>query len=165
MEQLGIEPSLLLAQLVNFSIIIFVLSKLLYKPILAMLEKRKHEIEEGLALTEKMRMAEEKMRDKQDKMLETARKDARDLVEQAKKDAQETEKQIVAEAHKGAEAIIEKAKSESQNQHELMLKDVRKEAIDLAVAMTKRLTTSVLSDTDQHRLLGKQLKELEDLRI
>ena len=41
MEKLGIEPQLLLAQLVNFGIIIFVLSKFLYKPILDMLEKRK----------------------------------------------------------------------------------------------------------------------------
>lgn len=47
MEQLGIEPQLLLAQLVNFLIILFVLSKLLYKPILGMIEKRKKEIAEG----------------------------------------------------------------------------------------------------------------------
>ena len=41
MEQLGIEPKLLAAQLVNFSIILFVLTKLLYTPILSILEKRK----------------------------------------------------------------------------------------------------------------------------
>jgi len=58
MEKLGIEPSLLLAQIINFAIIVVVLSKLLYKPILSMLEKRKREIEESLRLTDKLRADE-----------------------------------------------------------------------------------------------------------
>ena len=44
MEKLGIEPVLLAAQIVNFLVILVVLQKLLYKPILGMLEKRKREI-------------------------------------------------------------------------------------------------------------------------
>jgi len=54
MEKLGIEPTLLLAQILNFLIIAFVLTKILYKPILQLLDKRKKTIEEGLRLTQKM---------------------------------------------------------------------------------------------------------------
>ena len=87
MEQLGIEPKLLLAQIVNFLIIAFVLTKLLYKPILAMLEKRKKEIAQGLELTEKMRLAEEKYKEKEEKLLSEARREARTIVEAAEKEA------------------------------------------------------------------------------
>jgi F-type H+-transporting ATPase subunit b len=161
MKQLGIEPSLLLAQIVNFAIIVFVLSKLLYKPILEMIAKRKKEIAEGLAITEKMRLEEEKLKAKEDKILDEARKDAKAVVEKSKKDAEEVAKQIIAEAHSEAEAIIVKAKAETEHIHEQMLKSVEKSSIDLAVEMTKRLTVAVLNPGDQHKLIEKQLKELK----
>jgi F-type H+-transporting ATPase subunit b len=165
MEQLGIQPSLLLAQIVNFSIIAFVLTKLLYKPILSMLAKRKKEIEDGLALTEKMRLEEEKMKVKQDKILETARHDARELLEAAKKDAQQVEKQIVADAHKQEEEIIAKGKLEVEALREEMLADSQLASIDLATKMTERLTASILSNDDQHKLITKQLKQLEAVKV
>jgi F-type H+-transporting ATPase subunit b len=165
MEQLGIQPSLLLAQIVNFSIIAFVLTKLLYKPILSMLAKRKKEIEAGLALTEKMRLEEEKMKVKQDKIMETARRDARELLEAAKKDAQVVEKQIVADAHKQEEEIIAKGKLEVEALRAEMLKGAQLESIVLATKMAERLTASILSGDDQHKLIAKQLKQLESVKV
>jgi F-type H+-transporting ATPase subunit b len=164
MKQLGIEPSLLLAQIVNFSIIIFVLSKLLFKPILAMLAKRKQEIEAGLALTEKMRADEEKMKTREEKYLEAARKDAKMLLEKAKKDAAETEKQIVDQAHEEAGVILSKAKAETERIRTDMMKEVGREAIDLAVVMTQRITSGILTDADQHKLIARQLKELKTVQ-
>jgi len=164
MEQLGIQPSLLLAQIVNFSIIAFVLSKVLYKPILSMLEKRKKEIQEGLALTEKMREEEEKLKVKESKVLDLARKDARELLEKAKKDATVLEKQIVEDAHAQSESVIEKGKHEVETLRESMMKDIRSEAVELAVAMTKRLTSAVLSSSDQHTLIAHELKKLESVQ-
>jgi F-type H+-transporting ATPase subunit b len=161
MKQLGIEPSLLLAQIVNFSIIVFVLSKLLYKPILEMLAKRKKEIAEGLEITEKMRVEEEKLKLKQDKVMDQARKDAKELIEKSKKDASDVEKQIITDAHAEAEVIITKAKAEIEHLHEQMLKNVEKSSVELAVEMTKRLTSAVMSTDDQHKLIGKQLKDLK----
>lgn len=165
MEQLGIQPSLLLAQIVNFAIIAFVLTKLLYKPILTMLEKRKKEIQTGLALTEKMKLEEEKLKVKQDKLLDAARADARQILEKAKQDAAAEEKQIVAEAHTEAAAVLEKAKAEAERMHLDMRKDVQKEAVRLAQAMTEQLVKSILSQQDQHKLINQQIKKLETVRV
>jgi F-type H+-transporting ATPase subunit b len=165
MEQLGIEANLLIAQIVNFAIIVFVLSKLLYKPILGMLEKRRQEIADGLALTEKMRLEEEKLKERHQKLNEKARADARQIIEAARKDAKEEERRILSEAHDEATKIIEKAKDESKKQYDDMLKNIRHEAVDLAVAMTRRLTATVLSVKEQHRLIGEHIKELESVKI
>lgn len=161
MEQLGIEPKLLLAQIINFSIIIFVLTKLLYKPILSMLEKRKREIEQGLALTQKMKDEEEKLVQRKEKQLTETRRQAQQIIEEAKKHGREAEKEILAQAHQEAAEIITKGKHEAQRLLETAGKNVQKEAIELAVAMTKRLVRSVLSPTDQHKLIQKQLKQLD----
>lgn len=164
MDKLGIEPKLLLAQVINFSIIMFVLGKLLYKPILNMLAKRKKEIEEGLRLTEAMRQEEEKLELKKQKMLENSRKEGQVLIEESRKQAKAEEKEILDEAHRQAEQIIAKAHVDIENARAVMEKEVRASAIELAVAMSKKLLMNVLSNDDKHKLIGKHLKELETVR-
>ena len=161
MEQLGIEPNLLLAQIVNFLIIFFVLSKLLYKPILGMLEKRKKEIAVGLELTEKMRAEEEKLNVKKEKVLEDARKEGKNIIEAARKDADAQAKEIIEAAHTQAQGIVAKGKEDVGELRVNMEKDVRRAAVDIAQAMTKQLVSQVLSPADQHKLITKHIKELE----
>jgi F-type H+-transporting ATPase subunit b len=163
MEKLGIEPVLLLAQIINFTIIVLVLKKFLYKPILDLLAKRKQEIDEGLALTQKMRQEEEKMKAKEAKLMDTARKDALDILENAKKDAKNVSKQIVADAHEEANAIITKAKAETQILEDQLRQNLEREAIELASVMTKRLVGSVLGADQQHKLIEKHIKSLKSL--
>lgn len=163
MEQLGIEPSLLLAQVINFLIIVFVLSKVLYKPIISMLDKRRKEIEEGLRLTEKVRDEEEKFQAKKVKLLEEARKEGRDIIEEVKMRAKDVEKDLIAEAQKHAEETVAKGKADVERLHEMLRRDMRKESVDLAVRMSKRLLSSILSEKDQHALIQKHVKELESV--
>lgn len=165
MEKLGIEPSLLLAQIINFSIIVVVLTKFLYKPILAMLAKRKKEIEEGLAITERMRVQEEKLGARKERLLSEARKEARVILEDAKKQAKDVEQEIVATAHKEAGEIIEKAKREASATHDALAGDIRKEVVELAAAMAKQLVSSVLSPGDQHTLIAKHLADLGKSKV
>ncbi len=161
MEKLGIEPSLLLAQVVNFLVIMVVLQKLLYKPILTMLEKRKREIAEGLNLTQKMREEEDNLKEKQEKALAKAREDALQIIEDAKKQAKETEKEVIADAHTQAAAIIDRAKTEADETKKAATSAIRREAVDLAVVMAKRLLTSVMGAKEQHALISKRIKDLE----
>lgn len=164
MEQLGIEPKLLLAQIINFAIIIVVLTKLLYKPILSMLEKRKKEIEENVKFTEKLHQDEEKMNERREKLLMDARKEGHAILEEMRKAAKEEEKEIIGRAHKEAESIIEKGKQDVIRLKEELLKDVRREAVSLAGAMAQKLLSRSLTNADKHAIIAKNLKELESLK-
>ena len=161
MDKLGIEPTLLAAQVVNFLVIIFVLQKLLFKPILTMLEKRRREIADGVELTAKLKDEEEKLIVKQEKALNKAREDALAIIEDAKKQAKEVEKELLAEAHVQAAAIIARAKQEAEETHKSSKKAIAGEAIDLAVVMAKRLLSSVMGAKEQHALISKRVKDLE----
>ncbi len=161
MDKLGIEPTLLAAQVVNFLVIIFVLQKLLYKPILGMIEKRKKEIAEGLALTEKMREEDEKLKIKQDKALAKAREDALSVIDDAKKQAKELEKELVADAHDQAASVLARAKAEAEDMKLAAKDEIRREAVELAVVMAKRLLSSSLGAKEQHALIAKRVKDLD----
>ena len=160
MEKLGIEPTLLLAQILNFLIIAFVLTKILYKPILQLLDKRKKTIEEGLRLTQKMQEEEGKLEQKKQKILDIARTEAKEIIEEGRKQAKEEEKEILASARKEAEEIIQRGRFEVTAQRTKMEKDVKKQTVALAAAMTKRILASVLTTDDRHKLITKQIKEL-----
>lgn len=164
MEQLGIEPSLLIAQIVNFLIIVVVLTKILYKPIIRMLEKRRKEIEDGLALTEKMRKEEEALLEKRTKMIEEARKDARAIIEEGKKHGREAEKEIISEANTEANEIVAKSKGEIDRMRQKLSHEMKAYAVELAVAMAKRVLASFLTSKDQHKLLEKHIAELRNTR-
>jgi F-type H+-transporting ATPase subunit b len=165
MDKLGIEPTLLLAQMVNFLIVVVVLSRFLYKPILSMLEKRKKEIEDGVRLTAKVREEETKFEEKKERMLATTRKEAQDILEEARKQAKVEEKEIIALAHKEAEVVMQKGKEDVARAKVEMEKSMRDSAVELAVAMTKRLLTSVLSPADQHKLITKHMKEIGSMKV
>lgn len=161
MEKLGIEPTLLGAQVINFLVIFFVLQKLLYKPILSMLEKRKREIAEGIELTAKMREADEKLKASHEKALVKAREDALAIIEDAKKQAKETEKELVLDAHTQAGAIIARAKAEAEETKKAAKEAISREAVDLAVVMAKRVLSSIMGAKEQHALIAKRVRDLE----
>ena len=163
MDKLGIEPSLFIAQLINFTIIMVLLNWLMYKPILGMLEKRKKKIQEGLELTEKMRLEFVKMDEKKAKLMEEARGDALKLIDEAKKQAKSEEHVILEETRKKSDDMIEKAKREIAELKLSMDKQVRHEAVALAVEMTKRLLGNVMSKELQRTIVRKQMKDLESI--
>ncbi len=161
MEKLGIEPTLLLAQAVNFFVILVLLNKLLYKPILTMLAKRKKEIEEGLALTTKMKEEEEKMKAREEKAMGKAREEALAIIESAKKQAKEVEKELVAKAHEQAAAVIARGKEEVVELKKEAQESLQKQSVELAVIMAKRLLASVLTAKEQHAVITSRVKDLE----
>lgn len=164
MEQLGIEPKLLIAQVVNFLIIIVVLTKLLYQPVLRMLEKRRKEIAEGLALTEKMREEEEKLTAKREAVLDDARREGVTLIDEARTQAHEAEKEIIADAHRQAEELIARGRAEVARQAQQMEKDLRGKTVELASAMTRRLLSEVMGPKEQHKLLSAHIKKLTSVK-
>lgn len=161
MDKLGIEPTLLGAQVINFLVILFVLKKFLYKPILDMIDKRKREIARGLDLTEAMKAEEAKINERKEKAFEKAKEEALVIIESAKKQAKEVEKELIADAHTQASHIITRAKEEAkeiENEAQLQL---RKEAVRLALTMSRRVLSSVMSVKDQHAFIAKQTKDLD----
>lgn len=161
MEKLGIEPTLLAAQVVNFLIILVLLNKLLYKPILTMLEKRKKAIADGVAMTENMKQEEEKMQEKHEKVLSKAREEALSIIEDAKKQAKEVEKELVRKAHEEALVILMRAKEEAKEVSRQSGLAIAKQAVELSVTMAKRLLDATMNAKEQHAVIDSKIKDLE----
>lgn len=160
MEKLGIELPLLLTQIVNFTIMVIVLSKLLYKPILKALADRRKKIEEGLAFTQKARDEEEKLEAHKQKILKLAREEAGKILENAKKEGRHIKEDILTDGKKEIVTLKAKLEKEMQSREEEMASDIMSHTVDIAAGMVARLLPDILTEKDQHKIIIKQLNQI-----
>lgn len=160
MEKLGIQPIQLLTQTINFLIMVFVLQKLLYKPIMTALENRRKKIEEGLKLTQMLKVEMEKVEKKKGEILEKARKDARVVIEDGKKAGEGVRAEIIAKAQEEAKEIVEKGRKDIELERKEMEVQLQGQTVEIAAEMTRRLLSDTLSVADQKTIIEKRLKKI-----
>src|SRR3989344_8381212 len=112
LKNFGIQPSLLLAQIVNFLIILFLLKKFFYKPIVKALEDRKKRIEESLTNAQTIEDKLQKTEAQSTQIIEETRNNAQVLIAEARAEAQRLVDQATVEARQ----IIEEAKIKAKAQ-------------------------------------------------
>jgi len=162
MENIGIEPVYLITQIINFGIIVFILTKLLYRPILSMLEKRRLKIEEGLTMAEEMKKDTLKAEEKRNAYLAKARVEAKEIVDDAKKMAGQKEAEILKEAQAEASQIIERAKKEIDVERGEMEKTLKKQMIVIAAQMAEKIIADSLSSSDHEKIIAKKAKAVSE---
>jgi F-type H+-transporting ATPase subunit b len=160
MESLGIHWVKLIAQTINFAIVLFVLWKFAYKPIFTMLETRRQKIAEGVANADKIKAELAATEVARQKILADAGQQANKLIEDARAAAArigetETQKAIAA-----AEQIVVKAREAAAQDHARMLAELKREVGRLVVQTTATVTGKVLTPDDQRRLSEETQKQI-----
>lgn len=160
MEKLGISPIQLITQIINFVIMVVVLKKLLYQPILTALENRRKKIEEGLHSSEKIKEELEKVGKKKADILQKAQIEARGIVENGKKTAEGVKDEILKNAQIEAVAIIEKGRKDLDQQRKEMESRLERETVEIAAEMAVKALGDVLTTADQKMIIDKKLKKV-----
>lgn len=159
-SQFGVQPILLAAQVVNFIILFFILKKLLYKPILKVLEERKLRIENSLKNAEEIEKRLEHTQEESKKIIDKSLKEAQKILDQTKSEAA----QILAVANKQAEQILnkttEEGKSIMEHQREVLMRQVRESAGNLITLVFQKVTGKKLTKKDQEAYIEKEVKNL-----
>ncbi len=158
MEQLGIEPVQLATQVFNFLVMVAILTKFLYKPILKALRDRGDKIAEGLAYTEKAKTEAEKTESKRQHILQEAKEEGAAIIEESKKSGKLQEAEIVAKAHDEARAVVEKGKADIEMERVDMEKKVREQMIDVAAAIAVKSLESTLTTKDHRSIIDKKIR-------
>lgn len=160
LSKLGIDWRLLIAQLVNFLILLFILYKFLYKPILNLLENRREKIEKGLRDAEKMGEELEKIKILKEEEIKKAKQEAQTIIEKAQKTAERAGQEVRMRTKKDVEKLIEVARTQIVDEKEKMLTEVRKEAALLVVAAAEKVVGKTIDMKVQQKLVEDSLKEV-----
>jgi len=160
MDSLGIQWPKLIAQLINFSIVLFVLWRFAYKPVFNLLEARRQKIADGIANAEKIKAELAATEAERKRVLGEAGDQAAKLIEEARSAAARVSEVETQKAIAAAEQIIAKAREAAAQDHARMLAELKREVGRLVVQTTATVTGKVLSAEDQKRLAEETQKQL-----
>jgi len=159
-EALGINWPKLIAQTVNFSIVLFVLWRWAYKPILALLEQRRQQIADSVANAEKIKAELAKTEAARQAILNQANIRANQLIVEARTAAIRIQEVETQKAIAAAEQIVAKAREATTLDHARMLTELKREIGRLVVQTTAAVVGKVLTADDQRRLVEETNREL-----
>ncbi|HOX30213.1 MAG TPA: F0F1 ATP synthase subunit B [Candidatus Paceibacterota bacterium] len=160
MEGLGINWNLLVAEIVNFFILLLVLKKFLYKPVLGMLEERRAKIEEGIKKSEEAETSLQKIRALGEEIKEKGEQKARDVMVIAEKRSQEKAKTILAGADEEKTRIIAAAKAAAEQEKIAAKEQQGREAINLAFILAEKVLKEEMNREKDKKIIEKLAKDL-----
>jgi len=160
LQTLGIQWPKLIAQVINFAIVLFVLWKWAYKPVLGMLELRRDKVAESIANADKIKAELAATEAKRLEVLNQANDQANKLIEEARAAAARVQAQETQRAVAAAEQIVAKAREATTQDHARMLVELKREVGRLVVQTTAAVTGKVLTPDDQRRLIEDANKQL-----
>jgi F-type H+-transporting ATPase subunit b len=158
---LGIDAKLLIAQIINFLILLFLLSKFLYKPIVAMLDKRSETIKKSLDDAKKIEEDLKNTEVRTTECLGKAQEEAKKIVADAKKSADEEAKKMIAQAEKRAAEISDKAKAEVAEEKDKAKKEIRQEVATLVAMATEKIIGKEVDAVKDEKLVKEIIGQIE----
>jgi F-type H+-transporting ATPase subunit b len=149
-EKLGIDVRWFISQLVNFVVLLLILQRFLYKPMLNMLEQRKARIRESMDYAERVKKEAERAEDDYQKRMAESRREAQTIIALAEQQAERVRDDIVVKARAEAQEIKAKAMTDLEHERKRMTAELRGEVADLAILAAGRVLGKEL-DAPTHR--------------
>jgi F-type H+-transporting ATPase subunit b len=160
LDALKIEWGLLLSQIVNFLLLMFILTRVLYEPVLKMLDQRRERIAASMREADRVTTAAQEAEQEKAKILDAARREAQEIRAQATRDTEKIAQEIRARAEAEATEIRMKAQEDAQKQVQTAMADANKQIAELAILATEQLLGRELANkSEQERFVAEFLAQ------
>jgi len=164
LEELGISLPILLAQIINFAILLGLLYLVAYKPIMRMLDERSRRIKESMEQTELIKQQAERAEEEVKKQLEAASKEGMEIITRAMHTGEEVRQKAQQEAKQDAETLITRARVEIQRERDGAIDELRREFADLTIMAAEKVIEKSLDKQTHRQLIDKVLEESTTLK-
>ncbi|MFB4213549.1 F0F1 ATP synthase subunit B [Shouchella sp. JSM 1781072] len=148
-----------LYQLFAFTLLMLLIAKFALKPLMGVMQKRQDMINDQIDSAERNRKEAEKMLEDQKDELKQARVEARELIENAKKVGEQQGRDIVREAKAEADRIQQQALAEIRNEKEQAVTALREQVASLSVLIAQKVIEKELDASEQDKLVQEYLKQ------
>jgi F-type H+-transporting ATPase subunit b len=163
LEKLGISLNLLIAQALNFLLLLVLLRLLLYKPVLNMLQERRQKIKESLEHAEQVRAEAATAQAEFEHKLEEARRQSQEALTRATQASERAREEIIAQAHQEAKSILERARQEIELERQQAAAELRREVADLSLIITRKVLGETMDEQAHRRLVSEFLEKEKEL--
>ncbi len=152
---LGINLKIFLAQLINFTVVLLVLWKWAYKPIVKVLEERQEKIEKGMRQAQEASVRKVEIEKEHASMVVRAKNEAAAVMEETRMSAEERKKVLMVAARDEVKGVVAQGKKQLQEQKESMIREAREEIAGMAVEAARRILKDAVDEKTAMELAHK----------
>ncbi len=138
----GVNWKLLVIQTVNFSLLLLILYRYLYKPLFAILEERQKKIFQGLTDAKAATEERAEIEHEKDGILRSAREDGGKIVENLRKQGIEEERRMLREAQEKSASLLADSRKRAEEEKAYILRESEKEVAKMAILAAERILRS-----------------------
>jgi F-type H+-transporting ATPase subunit b len=164
MESIGFNWQLLVAFLINFLVLFGLLTAILYKPVLKMLDERATKIKESLEQAEKIREQTSRSEEQIKSAVEAARKEGQVIIAQASQIAEKIKEEAKDGARKEADVIVKKARDEIKLERDKSIAELRSEFSNLTILAAEKVIQESLDAQKHRRLIDEVLEQTKTFK-
>lgn len=154
----------MLYQLVVFLILLALLSKFAWKPLMGIMKKREEHVASEIEAAEASRKEALQYLEEQRELVKQSRVEASQLIENAKKQGEAQREEIITQARAEAERVKESAKQEIVQEKEKAVAELREQVASLSVLIASKVIEKELSEADQEKLINEYIQEVGEER-
>lgn len=155
-----INPGLTLWTGITFIVLLLVLRKFAWGPIVGMLDERERSIRDAIDQAKKERLEAERLLAEQKESLAKAQREASDLAKRSQADMEALRVDLTARARKEADDLVAGARLQIEEEKAKAMAEIRAVAADLAVEGAKRLIQLNIDDKQQRQLVEEYLQQM-----
>ena len=155
----------ILAQMLNFFILVWILARFAYKPLVSMMQERKDRIAKDLADAQNARNEAEQFKADYAAQIANARQEAQQIVEKAVQQAEATTREQLAAAREQIEREKERARQDIVNERDRAMNNLRNEVISLSVAMATKVVAKEMDSETNTKLIEDAIAKLDSKTI
>ena len=158
------DPGLYIWTILTFLILVALLAKFAWKPLLEALDNRQQSIRKALDEARKAKQELEGIHAESAKLLAQARTEAAELVSRSRSDADRFREEMKDKARIEATSVLRNAERQIELETTRALQQIRQEAVDLSVGIASKILQRNVSREDNERLIEETFKQLEATR-
>jgi F-type H+-transporting ATPase subunit b len=161
---LKVDPGLLLWTIITFIVLVLLLWKTAWKPIVEALDARAEKIRGDIDNAEKARQEAEKLFSQHREMMDRAKDEAAQIISKGKDEAEKVKNEIIEKANVSGKEITERAKREIEIAKDKALADLKNEIVSLSTDIASKIVKKNLNSSDQKGLVEEALKNMRTVQ-
>jgi len=145
---------------VTFIILLIILGRLVFPKITAAVEAREKALEEAIEGAKRDREAAAQALAEQQRQIEAARNEAQKIIVEGRQTGEKLRAQMIEETHQQQQVMLERARREIESEKDRAIADLRREAIELAIAGASKVIEKNLDDQSNRKIVESFLSSI-----
>ena len=157
---IDVNPGLIFWTVITFLVLLFVLKKLAWKPILLALNEREDAIKESLEKAEKAKDEAQKILLENQASLIKAEEESKKIIEQSRQYAEKLKDQMLRESKEQAQKIVEDASAQIEQKKEAVFSELKTKVAEIAISAAEKILKENLDKDSHKKLVDRYIEDI-----